>query len=371
MDGGIGSVASMPGRHLRRGRRSFLRKLLVVLGVLLVGAVLGGVGSLLLEDRGAQVGTDGTDGAGGSARLTPEPGPITIAFAGDVTADGVLAERLFASPEDFVGPLAGVLRDADLAVVNVDSPIIEDPGATDAAAAPVGILAALAAAGVDVVSVANDRSFALGAAGLDGALLSDAVALVGYGPDETAAYRPFVREVGGHTVAVVAATQVLEPDRIATDTAGPQQAGVASAKRVDRLVAEVEAARAVADTVVAYLHWGTPGETCPSASQQELADALVAAGADVVVGPGAGRFQGAGRSGGAAVGYGLGSFLVDDPEDTEAGVLLVQVDGREVLGIEWVPARRVDGVPQPLEGAEADDAVADWIARRDCTGLTP
>lgn len=337
-----------------------------VLGVLLLGASVGAGGSLLVDDRADEVDSDG-----GVARavLAPEPGPITIALAGDVTAGGVLASRL-GDGVDFVGPLAGVLRDADLAVVNVDAPIAEDPAADVATSRP-SILPALVTAGVDVVSVANDRSLDNGAAALERAMASDDVALVGYGADEDSAYRPFVREVGGHTVAVVAATQLLDPDRIATDTAGPEQAGVASAKRIDRLVAEVQAARAVADTVVAYLHWGTAGETCPSTSQQELAAALVAAGADVVAGPGAGRVQGAGRSGAAAVAFGLGGFLVDDPVHPESGVLLVRVDGRDVLDIEWVPARRTDGVPQPLDGPESTAAVADWESRRSCTGLTP
>lgn len=343
--------------------------MLVAVGVLALGAGLGGGGSLLLEERGTPV--DGSDRASTDPGvLTPDPGPITIAFVGDVTADGALLDRLAADPAGFVGPMAGTLRDADLVVANLDAPISSAPD-PDAGAAPPGVLVALASAGVDVVSLANDRSLALGPAGPEEALASGAVALVGLGSDEAAAYRPFVREVGGHTVALVAATQVLEPERIATDTAGPGQPGVASAKRVDRLVAEAQSARAAADTVVVYVHWGTTGETCPTPSQQELAVALVAAGADVVAGPGAGRLQGAGRSGRAAVAYGLGGFLADSTDGPESGVLLVQIDGREVLDIGWVPARRVDGVPEPLAGADADAAVAGWDALRDCTDLTP
>ena len=364
----------MPGRHLRRGRGSVLRALLAGIAVLVVGAVLGAGGSLLLEERSGDGRTGGGAGdAPATAELVPDPGPITIALVGDVAGGQALADRLAGTPEDLLGPIADVLRGADLAIANVDAPIVSAPEASDVPVAPPGVLSALVASGIDVVSVANDRSLDVGPGGVYEILAADegVGALVGIGADETDAYRPFVRDVGGHTIAVIAATQLLDPERIATDTAGPDQAGLASAKRVDRLVTEVEAARAEADTVVVYLHWGTAGETCPGPGQQELAAALVAAGADVVAGPGAGRLQAAGRSGGAAVGYGLGRFLDDDPADPESGVLLVQVDGRDVRDIEWVPARRTEGVPQPLEGQEAEAAAADWDALRDCTDLTP
>jgi len=361
----------MSGRHLRRGRGPVLRALLVACGVLLVGAALGAGGSLLLEERPGNVRTEG-EGGTSTAELVPDAGPITIALLGDVAGGGGLAVRLEGPAADLLGPLADVLDRADLTVAGVDAPIVEDPGTAEVPTAPASVLAALDAGGVDVVSAAGDRSLDLGTEGLYQTLGADEGLgmLVGIGADEARAYQPFVRRIGGHTVAVLAATQLLDADRIATDTAGPEQEGVASAKRVDRLVAEVEAARAEADTVVVYVHWGEPGETCPTAGQQELAAALVAAGADVVAGPGSGRVQGAGRSDGAAVAYGVGRLLADEP-DGESGALLVRIDGREVLDIEWVPARLRDGVPTPLDGAEADAARAEWEDRRGCTELTP
>lgn len=360
----------MPGQHLRRGRGAVLRALLAVVAVLVVGAALGAGGSLLFEDRAGEV---RTADAPATAQLVPEPGPITIALVGDVAMASAVADRLDAAPEDLVGPIADVLRDADLTIANLDVPIAVDPATVDVPAAPPRILGALVDAGIDVVSMANDRSLDLGPGGVYEMLAADEDlrVLVGVGADEDAAYRPFVRDIGGHTVAVIGATQLLDAERIATDTAGPDQAGVASAKRIDRLVAEVEAARTEADTVVVYVHWGAEGETCPGPGQQELAAALVAAGADVVGGPGAGRLQGAGRAGEAAVAYGLGRFIADDPADPSTGVLLVQVDGRDVLDIEWVPAVRTDGVPVALEGDEATAAAGEWDSLRDCTDLSP
>lgn len=371
----MASVAPMSGRHLRRGRAAVARRVLALLGLLLLGAAAGAGGWVLWADRSSDDDTEATGGARGSAALSPEPGPITIALAGDLAGGAALIDRLAGSSDELLGPLAEALREADLAVVDLAGPISGDAAATpDVAAVPSSILGALRAAGVDVVSAANDRSLDLG---VDGAVAiasdpASALPVIGVGADEDRAYRPFVRQVGGRTVAVIAATQVLDPERIASDTAGPAQAGVASAKRIDRLVAEVQAARATADTVVVYLHWGIPGETCPSTSQQELAAALVAAGADVVAGPGAGMVQGAGRAGGAAVAYGLGSLVADERTDADSGVLLVRIDGRDVLAIDWVPARiGPDGVAAPLGDADADDATARWDELRACTDLAP
>ena len=145
------------------------------------------------------------------------------------------------------------------------------------------------------------------------------------------------------------------------------QGGIASAKRVDRLVEEVESVRATADTVIVYLHWGIETDTCPSDSQQELAQTLADAGADLVVGGHAHRVQGGGRLGTTFVGYGLGNFLfgaVSD-ESAKSGVLLVEVDGRDVLNYEWTPGRISDRVPIPLQGDEKDAAVDEWNELRD------
>ncbi len=195
--------------------------------------------------------------------------------------------------------------------------------------------------------------------------------VVGVGADEDEALTPYVAEIKGQRVAVIAATQVIDGGLIEAWTATSDHPGLASAKRVDRLVAAVKAARAEADTVVVFLHWGTETQTCPNSSQQELARILADAGADVIVGSHAHRVQGAGRLGSAFVGYGLGNFLfgAQSEEGSRTGVLLVTVDGRDVVGYEWRPGRIVDRVPQRLSDADAQAAVQQWNDLRACTGL--
>jgi poly-gamma-glutamate synthesis protein (capsule biosynthesis protein) len=346
-----------------------VRRLLALLAVLAVGALLGAATTVALEEA------DSGSGAGeGTATLQPTAGTITVALAGEVRAGDALAARLGAPPDDLVGPYGEVLEAAGLAVVDLSAPVIDGQPTTGSGGAswvPAAALSEMEAAGVDVASLANDRALDHGGEGLYatlGAAEGHRLSVAGIGANEGEAYAPVRRRVGGRTIAVLAAAQHLEPARIATDTATAETAGVASAKRVDRLVRAVEEASADADVVVVYVHWGEEGQSCPSAGQQELAAALVDAGADVVAGTGAGSVQGAGRMGDAVVAYGLGALVADGA--TEAGVLQVEIGEIGVTGWEWVPGRVADGVAQPLAPAEVPAVAADLAARRACAGLT-
>ena len=376
----------MAGAHLRGGRRRPRSLFLVVFGALFAGLLLGAGVTLALGDDDAAVGTSDVADRGGDGIAVANPAvdeaerrPITIAFAGDINVERSLATRLEEDPAGFVGPFADLLRGADLAVGNLEAALVDGGTPLDkdfTFAAPPAVLDALRQGGFDVLSVANNHGMDYGADGLEQTLSikraqRDGI-VIGIGSDEDEAFAPYVAEVGGQTVAVIAATQVIDAELISSWTATEERGGVASAKRVDRLVEEIEAVRGTADTVVVYLHWGIETESCPSDSQQELAQTLADAGADLVIGGHAHRVQGGGRLGTALVGYGLGNFLfgaVSD-ESAKSGVLLVEVDGRDVLDYEWVPGRISDRVPIPLEGDEREAAVDEWDGLRECTNLT-
>jgi poly-gamma-glutamate synthesis protein (capsule biosynthesis protein) len=72
------------------------------------------------------------------------------------------------------------------------------------------------------------------------------------------------------------------------------------------------------------------------------------------------------------VAYGLGNFVWFNGSgpNGESGALLVTATGRRIDGYEWRPARVADGVPTPLRGAAAAEALARWEGLRTCTGLT-
>jgi poly-gamma-glutamate synthesis protein (capsule biosynthesis protein) len=51
-------------------------------------------------------------------------------------------------------------------------------------------------------------------------------------------------------------------------------------------------------------------------------------------------------------------------------VLTVTATGRRIDGAEWVPARIVDGRPEPLTGESADAALAEQDELRECADLS-
>jgi Bacterial capsule synthesis protein PGA_cap len=383
-----------PSRRARRERIWRRRRVLagLALAVLIVGGVIT-AGAILRDDASrsslAQVDEPAFSDAGtppsttiGPTTTTRSPRgsgePVTFAFGGDVHFEGSLLSRL-ANPATALTSIAPTLSAADVAVVNLETAITErgTPSAkTYNFRAPASALTALAAAGIDTASLANNHGLDYGPEGLEDTLAAEQVTgfdLIGIGRNAAEAYAPHRIEVKGQRIAIIGATQVIDDSLVTAWTATETQAGLASAKEVDQLVLAVAAARADSDTVVVFLHWGIEGQTCPSADQRALALRLVDAGADIIVGSHAHRLVGAGRLGPTVVAYGLGNFAFynEAGPSGDSGVLQVTATGREIDSYQWLPARIVGGTPQLLLGSLAEQASATWDALRPCTGLTP
>ena len=301
---------------------------------------------------------------------------ITLAFAGDVHFEGRVAVRLAADPASTLGPIASTLTRADLAMVNLESAVTErgvrEPKPFTFRAPPTA-LTALKAAGIDVATMANNHGADFGQTGLEDSLAAISAVrfpTVGIGRDAAAAYKPYYREVRGHRVAILGASQIRDRT-LAAWTAGVSSPGIASAYS-QRLVSAVREARARAEVVVVYVHWGIEGQRCPSGEQRALAAKLSEAGADAVVGTHAHLLLGGGFLGRTYISYGLGNFLWwrDGAFSNDTGVLELTFRGRRVVAAKLSPAR-IDssGAPIPATGATADRIRTAFEDLRGCTGL--
>jgi poly-gamma-glutamate synthesis protein (capsule biosynthesis protein) len=241
--------------------------------------------------------------------------------------------------------------------------------------APASAITALKSATVTVATEANDHGVDCGPQGLSQNLTIASQAkypILGIGNTAAQAFAPYRVTIDGQRVAIITATQVIADNLVATWTASSTQPGVASAIDPTQLVREVQQVRRTADTVIVYVHWGTETQACPNPQQEPLAQQLVKAGADIVIGTDAHVLLGGGYLGSAYVDYGLGNFAFYDntAPATDSGALIITAEGRHVTAVVWRPATIVAGLPQPLTGAPAAAAVQSWNAARACTNLT-
>ena len=319
---------------------------------------------------------------------------MTFAFAGDVnfpevwdTEDGPppsappLAERVRADPDHVLDAITPTLSDADLTMVNVET-AITDGGEAVAGKnyhfrSPAATFTALKAAGVDVVNMANNHSLDYGPGGMQDTFAAIAAAklpVTGLGHDAGEAYRPYRTTIKGQRIAILSASDWLEPELVPSWSATDTQAGHRVLDRPHPPARRGRARCAPRSTrLVVFLHWGTEETWCASGEQQDLATALLGAGADIIVGSHAHRVFGAGKVGPALVAYGMGNFVYwrEDGESGRSGVLKVTATGREVDDYSWVPGPHHERCARPQTGSAADADLAEWDARRGCSGLNP
>jgi Bacterial capsule synthesis protein PGA_cap len=317
---------------------------------------------------------DATVASGRGSSATGAPQELTLAFAGDTHFTERTA-TLLRSPKTAFGSAAGLLSAADLTVLNLETSVT-DRGTPEPKTfhfrAPSTAFTALRAAGVDAVTLANNHTLDYGQVGLADTLAAAASAnfpVFGAGRDVAAAYAPWTTEVRGTRIAILGFSQVQE--LASAWAATPTRPGIAMAWDVDRAVAAVTAARAHADLVIVFNHWGEERVGCPNSDQRTFADRVAAAGADIIVGSHAHTLQGDGFLKQAYVAYGLGNFLwYSSSGSTDTGVLRLTVRGRSVIKHDLLPAVvSQTGQPVPASGAAAAEKTKHFTGLRACTGL--
>jgi poly-gamma-glutamate capsule biosynthesis protein CapA/YwtB (metallophosphatase superfamily) len=309
---------------------------------------------------------------------------ITLVLGGDVNIQGR------ATPSKAFERLEPLLQGADLRFVNLEGPLSGTAGDRDGADIPhkpnwrhsaPEMVEALTSAGIDVVSCANNVTYPPAAAMASLAVLDRAgIAHCGAGANLDAAHAPAVLERDGRKVAFLAYTSLCQPFGQAAQATSP---GVAQAfattayqpdprvagipgrpplvrtapvpEHLERLVSDVQRAKAGNDHVVVSMHWGLPG---PDLTEYQVAygRAAIDAGADLVAGHGPHTVQAVEVYRGRAILYSLGNLVFDWPAMRGRhvdGLLAGCMFGAEPR-LELIPVRRSPGNEcEPLAGDEA------------------
>lgn len=228
-----------------------------------------------------------------SVTAVEPPTSATVVFAGDLVPHAEVLDAVDAyGTSTLLAPVAPVLRAADLAMLNLETPV--------AASRPVsreqmrfnvhpGFIDALTEAGVDAVSSANNHVFDQGVAGVDEtvrALRARRVTPVGAALAGEDPLAPQVFPLAGSTLCVLAATRLLNFDM---EIPGADRARVAIARaevpaEEDRLLRAVREAHTRCGAVMVSLHAGSEYQERVSPVERAFFRRVAEAGADAVIG---------------------------------------------------------------------------------------
>jgi poly-gamma-glutamate capsule biosynthesis protein CapA/YwtB (metallophosphatase superfamily) len=313
----------------QRRRRARLRGL-VALCVLVAVLVLAGVGVSRLvgassagsatapgSGAGSTATAASTGGSGAEPSAAPSAGPVRVVSGGDVMTDrNVKAYASQYGPDAVLAGIAPQMNAGDAAWVNLEGSLATIGSPLTAKdytfEGPPAMAEALAGAGIDVVTVANNHAVDYGRAALMASIkrLDKAgVQVAGGGKDFDAAHTPaIVKTANGQTIGFLGYDDVIWPGFAATDT----QAGIAQAVTdMSQVKKDVRDLAKVVDYVVVGFHWGIEYTHYPIAQQTSEAHAVVDAGADLVIGHHPHVLQGFETYKGALIAYSLGDLVFD------------------------------------------------------------
>jgi poly-gamma-glutamate synthesis protein (capsule biosynthesis protein) len=328
------------------------------------------------------------------ATSAPRP-PIRLLAVGDSNVQRPAGARPFAK-------VAGLLGAADLRFAQLEGPIAEaslagrpgvvahKPGWVHSTEAD---LAGFAAAGFDVLSTASNVAYPGPLAAASAARVAAAGLLAcGAGASEAEARAPARLTRGGVRFGFLSRTSVFWPYGHA---ASPTEPGVATLRAhtayqpgrrtpempgaeptvvtwadpesLEALCADITALRGEVDVLVVACHWGVSGALAPIDYQRQAARAMIAAGADLIVGHHPHKVQGCELIDGRAVFYSLGNFAFDWAKmrgrDREGLAVEAECDTQGISRIEIrAVCRDADNDIAPATPEEAQ-AILEQVAR--------
>lgn len=213
----------------------------------------------------------------------------------------------------------------------------------------------LAYAGFDTLTLANNHSNAEGQTVFQDMLATlrgNNILSCGGGDTLSAARAPAIKTVKDMRIAILSYTAIQPQGPYATDTSW----GLAPID-LTTLPQDIAAARAQADIVIPYFHWGIEYTKDPTQQQQQAARAAIDAGATMVLGNHPHWTQGIENYQGRLIIYSMGNFIFDQDwsEATREGMLIhLYWRGATLVNVRFVATQDVNRCqPRVMAPSEA------------------
>jgi gamma-polyglutamate biosynthesis protein CapA len=252
---------------------------------------------------------------------------LTIVFTGDVMLGRSVNTRIqkYADPTWPFKNISSLLKDADVTIVNLESPFLNGCRPTDKGmtfcADPNSVLG-LVFSGVDYASLANNHINNQGQKGIDDTisiLKNNGITPIGLG-------KPEFNTLKNTKLAFLSFSDLPQMDE-------------------KTMASQISATTSSADLIITTFHWGAEYQKTPTSRQIFLAHLAIDSGADIVVGHHPHWTQTEEVYQGKPIYYSLGNLVFDQmwSEETRLGeILRVTYQDKKLVKKELIPIKIFD-----------------------------
>ncbi len=219
--------------------------------------------------------------------------------------------------------------------------------------------------GFDVMTLANNHMMDYKTEGLLStikAVREQGIEVIGGGNNLDEALKPYIAEVKGKKIAILAATRVVpDTEWYATSSNPGLLTTYESTDRFQMIKDEITRLKTEenCDIVIMYVHWGNDSDKTILNSQVQLGHGYIDAGADLVVGNHTHVLQGMEMYKGKLICYGISNFLFGSYH-SDTMVLKVEIDDNNQIAAQMVPCSSEGFYTTDLSG-DAAEALYNYV----------
>lgn len=293
---------------------------------------------------------------------------VTLSFVGDIYVSPMMYEHYQASGISGVisEKIQNIFKSVDIAAADHEYVCGDLPESYKVDYQQYTFLTPSAREGIlkdfsfDVMTLANNHMMDYGTEGLTSTIREikkQGIETIGGGSDLSQAMAPYIKEVNGKKIAILAATRVVpqidwyaQKDKAGLMTTYEQTDRFQMLKEeITRLKTEEKC-----DIVIMYVHWGNDSDKTILGNQVTLGHGYIDAGADIVIGNHTHVLQGMEFYQGKLICYGISNFLFGSYH-SDTMVLTLEIDEANHITPKMLPCSSEMFYTTEIEGEAAEN----------------
>jgi len=288
---------------------------------------------------------------------------ITLLFVGDIMlARGIAGQiKKYQDPRYPFLKIASTTQSVNLTFGNLEGPISsrgKNQGSIYSFRANPEVIKGLKFAGFDILSLANNHILDWGKQALEDTITilnNNSIKTIGAGRNYQEANKPVIINFNIVKIAFLAYTNLYPRSLEATEG----KAGISSfeTEKVKQAISQIKQTGA-ADIVIISFHWGDEYQIHSNKTQQNIAHALIDAGADLIIGHHPHSIQEIEPYRNGWIAYSLGNFIFDQnfSKETQQGLVLkIKIQNKKIVEVKPLKIKFSKTFQPELDSLAIDD----------------